>query len=185
MNNVRWLDLQNTGVNAHALSVLADWPNATRILMLDLSRDVEVVSPDPLGQDGIAVLRSHSALSRLESLDLSNQDIGSPGAAVLARWQDLVSVRELRLAGNQIDDRGARVLADSSFVRNLRWLDLSDNEITDAGADALLSSWTLSELGMLTLTDDPAAFSPPVARRLAERFPGCFDWWPPVFEPLP
>jgi uncharacterized protein (TIGR02996 family) len=186
MARLRWLDLQNTGVHVRVLNELMNSPHLTELRVLNLSRDIETVPPDPIGPDGIAGLDAEHGLRGLDVLDLSNQDLGPLSVAVLARWSGLASVRELRLANNRIGDLGVHLLARAPLVRNLRLLDLTGNDITDDGVETLLASPNLTGLLVLTLTIDPESqFYEPTVRRLAERFPGCFDVWSPVFEPIP
>jgi uncharacterized protein (TIGR02996 family) len=179
MARLRWLDLQNTGVNSEVVQELVSSPHTTGLRVLNLGRDTETVPPEPLGMDGLRPLLTGRYLSGLEVLDLSNQDLTVVGGEYLADWPGLSSVRELRLAGNQLEYGTAWRLAESRYVRNLRSLDLTDNPITFLGADKFLG---LSTLTMLTMDQWDMQG---IARTLAERFPGCFDSWPPAFEPIP
>lgn len=185
VSRLRWLDLQNTGVNARVLRELAASPHAAGLRVLDLSRDVDLVPPDPLGPDGVRGLIDGPPLPGLEALDLSHQGLSFLGGDDLAAWPGLASVRELRLAGNQLGYETAERLAASPHVRNLRWLDLTDNPIAEQGVTALLRSPNLAGLTLLTLGGTRVRPGHEVVRDLFDRFPGCLDPWPPALEPLP
>ncbi|MDB4957900.1 MAG: hypothetical protein JWO36_5469 [Myxococcales bacterium] len=89
-------------------------------------------------------------------LDLSGV---KPVAAKLFSSPHLSRIHSLNLSNNGLDDADAKAIAASSQLGNLRWLDLRNNKIGAAGLEALASSSNLPRLQYLGLEsntlDDP------------------------------
>jgi uncharacterized protein (TIGR02996 family) len=76
-------------------------------------------------------------LSRLCSLDLSNNYLQSDGARALAASEHLAGLTTLDLSGNHVGDGGARALAAAPWLGGVIDLRLGGNDVGPAGARAL------------------------------------------------
>lgn len=92
-----------------------------------------------------------SALSKVVSLNLSDNEIGDEGAAALASAPWLFNVTDLNLANNAIGNAGAAALASSPALSGLRELNLANNRLREPGQRALLSSPSFGGLFYLGL----------------------------------
>jgi carbon storage regulator CsrA len=113
---------------AHAKAIFAQAP---------LRRLRAQLPGGPLARAALTALAASPYLARLESLDLSNQDLGDEETLLLAQSPHLGSLRTLILRANHIQNAGGKELAASRHLANLDQLDLSGNPLGDAGVTEL------------------------------------------------
>ena len=92
-------------------------------------------------------------LPRIESLQLSHNDIGDVGFAALARAAArLPGLKHIIVPFNHIGDEGVKALAGAAIsggLKNLEALNLSYNKVGDEGISALARAATLGKLQKL------------------------------------
>lgn len=120
--------------------------NASHLKCLNLSNNI-------FTRDGIESLGRNQALcSRLETLDVSNNEIDSSAVHVIAtRFPQL---KRLNLANTRCGKHGVRALATAQQLTNLFSVDLSNTEATAEALGWLGMSSNLPELTSLTLSNN-------------------------------
>lgn len=111
-----------------------------------------------IGDDGLQLLATCSALSDLETLRLGDNVIGDSGVIALTRSPHLSRLTSLVLRDNAIGDSGAWELAHAPHLGRLLELDLAGNEIGPSGEAALHSAPKLPLLTALDLADQRPAY---------------------------
>ncbi len=133
------------------LTRLADPP---RLRSLDLSGN-------RIATEQLTRLLAAPALSMLEDLDLSDNNLRAAGVAAIAAAA-LPQLRSLHLLRTQPEVAGIRALAGSGLLRGLRSLTLGENNLPPTAAATLAASPGVAELRVLDvrenrLGDDGAA----------------------------
>ena len=104
-----------------------------------------------IGDLGVDVLLKSQFASKLEILDLKNNDLSDKSVIALSKSENLKQLISLNLSKNNITDDGAKALARSTHLGKLKKLDLNFNRIGDEGAFAIAESKSLSNLESLKL----------------------------------
>jgi hypothetical protein len=110
------------------------------------------MSANRLGNEGARALALAGTKWRLDSLDVSDNQITVEGIAELARAEWLQSLQRVVLTRNRFGDEGAKCLAASTM--RPRSLELNECAMGDAGAAALAASPVLSCVETLGLGDN-------------------------------
>ncbi|HEV3439551.1 MAG TPA: TIGR02996 domain-containing protein [Gemmata sp.] len=119
---------------------------------LSLVEDLDL-SDNNLGAEAVgAVARAH--LPHLRSLHLLRTRPEEDGVRALSEAEYLSDLRSLTLGGNYLSPTVAAILADSKAVANLRDLDLRENRLGDLGATSLANSPHLRNLAHLDLSSN-------------------------------
>ena len=104
-----------------------------------------------IGDLGVDVLLESPFASKLEILDLKNNDLSDKAVIALSKSENLKQLVSLNLSQNNISDAGAKALAQSNSLGKLKKLDLNFNRIGDEGAFAIAESPNFSSLESLKL----------------------------------
>jgi uncharacterized protein (TIGR02996 family) len=120
-------------------------------------------------EEDIRVLAAPKGLSRLESLNLSNNRVGDARLRRLLKAPWVGQLKELQLVSNQVRDGGVKEIAACAALSGLRRLDLACNRFGDEGARALLNSAHLRGLRHLSVWGNPK-LSGPLAEQLKRRY---------------
>jgi uncharacterized protein (TIGR02996 family) len=122
--------------SAPMLDIVAEVDALRHVVCIDLSR--ETIPPEIFRQ---FIASPH--LTRLTSLNLSDNPIGDDGADALAAWPGLHHLTHLSLAGTNLSPAGvSRLLGvlTASRVPQLQWLNLRRNRLTKGNwADTVLA----------------------------------------------
>ena len=94
-------------------------------------------------------------VQRLETLDLSRNELGVSDVRQLVRSEIVTRVQDLSLAGNQLGDDSMLKISNAPELRRLQTLDLSHNQIGVDGVTRWTESSTLDELSELMLSNNP------------------------------
>jgi uncharacterized protein (TIGR02996 family) len=141
-----------TRLRAGGARVVADG-GLTSLTRLHLRRQV-------IGDAGLFHLARSPAMSRLEELYLSGNEIGqigTTGIEELCSSPYLTRLRALDLSGNPLGLGGVRELAGWPGLKDLRWLDVSACGLTAEAARTLAGSPFLHDRLRLRVHDNPAA----------------------------
>ena len=130
-----------------------------------------LVGDNELGDEGATILcnaLSESTVTKVQELDLSDNDIGPDGAkAIAALCAVCASVTKILVGANKLGNEGATILCDAlreSTVTKVQVLDLRMNDIGLDGAKAVaamagvvasVTSVNLSNNALCGLTTDP------------------------------
>lgn len=99
-----------------------------------------VLTGNPLGDAGVANLRSWRHLGQLETLYLSSCRVSPVGLAALLDGAPLAKLDKLCLSNNRLDDAvGPMIAAHAAALPALRHLELHDAGVRAAGARAVLA----------------------------------------------
>lgn len=128
--NLRALNVTANGITAKGLAALADkLPECTKL----------VLTANPIGDAGIAALKSWSSFAQLDTLYLSKCDLTIDGVTKLFS-SAMPSLTKLTLSGNDFDDAAAAVIVKRpASLPNLERLEVIGTEISSAGAKTLTS----------------------------------------------
>jgi uncharacterized protein (TIGR02996 family) len=159
------LALNNVGLDAAGVALLASSDLATRLTGLDLSHN-------PLGAFRLRTVVTNLA-TRLTGLDLSHNPPDSEGLRTLLAgpWPALT---HLALDDTCLGNAGASELAASPHLRRLERVSLMHNSIGGIGAMALASSPHLVGRTKVVLADN--LLGPPERRTLRSRLGDRVEW---------
>jgi uncharacterized protein (TIGR02996 family) len=138
---------------------LADPP---RLKVLDLSGN-------RLTAEQLGPLLASPALSAVEELDLSDNNLGPVAVRALAA-ASLPHLRSLQLMRTRPEEDGVRALASAGFLRELRSLTLGGNNLPAGSAAVLARTPAVANLRVLNLREnlrDPGAISLAESARLS------------------
>lgn len=138
-----------------------------RVPALYLARALAWKEPG-LDDQGLIDLLQHPELRRMRSLKLFGQTLSSRSACWIAQAPQCARLESLNLTSNQIDSLGFRALIESENLTALRRLFLGRNLLCDDDADWITSIKTPLALELLDLRDNP--FSPHMLAQLSEHF---------------
>lgn len=129
--HLRALNVTACGLAPSALAQLGDgMPILERL----------VLTGNPLGDAGVANLRSWRHLGQLETLYLSSCQVSPVGLAALLEGEPLARLDKLCLSNNRLDDAVGAMIADhAAALPALRHLELHDAGVRAAGARAVLA----------------------------------------------
>jgi uncharacterized protein (TIGR02996 family) len=145
LGRLRWLSLRHSNLTPGGVAALAH--SAALAGLTALSLDWGGAE----GDEAIRALAAPRGLSRLESLNLSQNRVGDARLRRLLRAPWVGQLKELRLTNNLIRDRGAKEIAACAALSGLRLLHLAANQFGDEGAAALLESPYLRGLRELSV----------------------------------
>ena len=111
------------------------------------------------------MLTRAAQLSRLETLQLANNELRAEGARAIAAATQLSRLTWLGLRGNELGAEGARVLAGATHLARLQHLDLGHNLLGVDGARALADAAHFA--GLRDLRVQANQLGPDGARALA------------------
>lgn len=118
------LYLKEVDISGWSVVALLQRPDAPKLTALAMG----VIEDGPaFDDDEIVALAACPALSELESLDLTYNELYDEAALALARSPHLRKLRNLELGKNHIGRTGALALATSENLAGLEWLALHDN----------------------------------------------------------
>ncbi|MBA2544290.1 MAG: hypothetical protein H0V17_31890 [Deltaproteobacteria bacterium] len=161
------------------LRALAVVPELARVRELSISTTEQRTRP---GSEGLATLLASPHWPRLEGLQLLHCAIGDAGAKLLARAA-LSELQALDLTDNDIGPDGVVALAGSPVLTRLRMLILSRNNVGWGGVAALADAGNRMPLELVELYE--AGVTSAVVEPLAKRFPGIELRYLPPPEPQP
>jgi uncharacterized protein (TIGR02996 family) len=166
---LRWLNLRFSLLPPDGVAALAHSTALSGLTALSLDWHAAE------GEEAIRALAAPRGLSRLESLNLSQNRIGDGRLRRLLRAPWVGQLKELRLWSNLIRDRGAKKIAGCAALSGLRALYLGGNQFSDEGVVALLESPYLRGVRELFVWGG-RRMSEAVRERAKRRFG---DWQPP------
>lgn len=158
------LDLSNQRLHDADAALIAECPNLSSLVHLDLSFNT-------VGIAGMRALVKSDHLPALNSLTINhNRQVGMSASEALVDSPLAGQLQHLCLSHHEFWNEPVKLIASAPRLKGLRTLDLSENGITDAGAIALAGSPYLTELERLTLRGHRKTISANARERLKERF---------------
>ena len=162
LNNLRSLDVSNTGLSIHAARAFADGTGLPALTELNLG------GTNRIGPDGTLILVHNPNSGRLRTLNLSTNGIADYGVEAICRREHLGNLTHLDLSGNLLTNRAATAIASAEHLKSLEELNLTLNDISDEGALALANAPHLVNLRRLDLSNNTLGAK--AAAALRERF---------------
>jgi serine/threonine protein kinase/hemoglobin-like flavoprotein/Ran GTPase-activating protein (RanGAP) involved in mRNA processing and transport len=144
LERLEWLDLGHNLIGNRGVQALGRSPYLKSLRSLRLAAN-------RIDSRGLDALANHG--SRLEELDLSENELGPDGSEVLTR-AGFQKLKVLRLGNTRLGADGVAVLAVSPLLAKVRVLGLEQNSMGPAGVATLVLSRNLTELRHLVLAQN-------------------------------
>jgi uncharacterized protein (TIGR02996 family) len=164
LNNLRALDVSNTGLSIHAARAFAEGTGLPALTELNLG------GTNHIGPDGTLILVHSPNTGRLRKLNLWSNGVADYGVEAICRRDHMCNLTHLDLSGNLLTNRAAAALAGAPQLKTLEELNLKTNGISGEGALALANAPHLGNLRLLNLSSNPIGAK--AAAALRERFGG-------------
>ena len=146
-------DLEKLVLNNNAISV----DGAKELSSAGYLKNLKTLSLKQwnLGDEGWTnLMKSHSLLKNILTLDLGDNDISHFGAEIIAKNAHLQNLSRLVIPRNNIQDSGLIQLASSNFIKSIEILDISNNEISAEGVLALTESEVFKNIKKLYISEN-------------------------------